>query len=371
MTERQLSILGTRGIPASHGGFETFAEHLALYLVERGWRVSVYCQEPLPKLGEDYWRGIHRIFRGSRLGGPVGTILFDMKSILNAAGQSGICLSLGYGTAIFFPLLKLRGRVNLVNMDGMEWQRSQWPWYARTWLRCNERMAIRLANHLIADHPRIADYLATLTARNHIAMIPYGADRLEGIDPAPLDDLGLAPGGYALVIARPEPDNSILEIVRAFSARKRNLRLVVLGSFYGDRNRYHRDVIDTASDEVLFPGAIYAKEKVQALRYHARFYIHGHQVGGTNPSLVEALGAGNAVLAHDNPFNRWVAGTAAQYFNDEASCEELLTKFTSLDDVLKELRERAWQEFERFTWGRVLADYERLLQEWWEHAHSG
>ncbi len=122
---------------------------------------------------------------------------------------------------------------------------------------------------------------------------------------------------------------------------------------------------EAASDEVVFPGAIYDKPVVQALRYHAQCYVHGHQVGGTNPSLVEALGAGNAVLAHDNPYNRWVSGDAGAYFRDEADCEVLINKLLSDESELARMREASRSRHEaEFTWDKVLGRYELLLSGW-------
>ena len=150
-----------------------------------------------------------------------------------------------------------------------------------------------------------------------ITMIPYGADLVENADPSLLYPYGLTPGGYAIVVARPEPENSILEIVGAFSTKTRNLKLVVLGKYSPNESPYQKSVMGAASSEVLFPGAVYEKSIIQSLRFHARLYIHGHKVGGTNPSLVEALGVGSAVLAQDNKFNRWVARKGAHYFSGE------------------------------------------------------
>lgn len=362
MSGPTLSILGIRGIPAAHGGFETFAEHLAVYLVQRGWRVTVYCQGRGAK-SEDEWRGVRRVHIGTRMPGAAGTILFDLKSMLHATREPGVCLSLGYGTALFFPILRAGRRFNVVNMDGMEWKRSQWGPLARAWLRANEWLACRLGNRLVADHPEIERYLARHVREDRLAMVPYGAERIESADAHPLAKFGLSPREYALVVARPEKDNSILEIVRAFSARHRDSKLVVLGDLKPERVPYHRLIIQAASEQVLFPGAIYDRECLRALRYHARLYIHGHRVGGTNPSLVEALGASNPVLAHDNPFNRWVAGDAAHYFADERQCALEMDGLIADDGELKRLRVNAGRQFQNFEWDRILGAYENLLEQ--------
>lgn len=363
--QRRLLILGTRGIPAQHGGFETFAEHLALYLVENGWRVTVYCQDDSnEKPYEDTWRGVDLVHIPVAGRTAAATVIFDWRATLDAAKRPGLALVLGYNTAIFCAWLRLRGKTQLINMDGIEWRREKWGPFARAWLYLNERAGCLFGNHLIADNPGIAEHLARRVAPRRISMIPYGAEIAASHDTAVLRDLGVEPGRYALVIARPEPENSLLEIVRAFSAKPRNVMLVVLGR-YNDANNYHRQVRSAASGQVVFAGAIYEAEKVQTLRRHGALYIHGHRVGGTNPSLVEAMGAALPVLANDNVFNRWVAGPEARYFTDASDCAEHLD--TLLDDpALLSSMSRASAARHRacFQWTDVLASYETLFDYW-------
>jgi glycosyltransferase involved in cell wall biosynthesis len=358
-----LRILGARGIPAAHGGFETFAERLALYLVARGWDVTVYCQltgDGAPV--EDDWRGVRRVLIPVGTPGAAGTAVFDWRATLHASRRAGAALVLGYNTAAFCALLRLRGLPTVINMDGIEWRRAKWSAPMKAWLRLNERLGCRLGHRLVADNPGIADHLATCIGPRKIAMIPYGADAVTDEDPAPVRALGLAPKQYAIAIARPEPENSVLEIVRAFSRRRRREKLVVLGDLAPSRNRYHQAITEAASDGVVLPGAIFDAGAVAALRCHARLYIHGHQVGGTNPSLVEALGAGNPVLARDNVFNRWVAGPAAAYFGSEQACAELLDRLLGNDGALDAMSAAARvRHAERFTWSDVLRSYEELL----------
>ncbi|MGF6551743.1 DUF1972 domain-containing protein [Paraburkholderia youngii] len=367
MHEKQLSIMGTRGIPAQHGGFETFAERLALYLTKRGWNVTVYCQGQVgdTQLGEDSWRGVRRIFVPVQRDGAMGTVEFDWKAVRIAVERdAGLVLTLGYNTAVFCTYLRWRGVRNLINMDGLEWRRSKWRWYERTWLYMNERIGCWTGNHLIADHPSIAAHLGTRVNHRKITMIPYGADRIDeyGGEEVP-PGLGLGKKRYALVIARPEPENSVLEIVTAFSRRHRDAILVVLGNYDAGRNVYHRRVVNAAGPEVLFPGAIYDQNAVKALRRHAVFYLHGHQVGGTNPSLVEALGAGSAVIAHDNEFNRWVAGPDARFFSTEADCDLHISALLADPATVRAMREASGRRFDSaFRWDSVLAQYEALLE---------
>jgi glycosyltransferase involved in cell wall biosynthesis len=365
MSTRHLRILGTRGVPAAHGGFETFAEHLAPYLVDRGWQVTVYCQEDgTGPVFEDTWRGVRRVRMPVATGGAAGTIVFDWKSTVHAAGEKGLVLTLGYNTAMFCALYRLRGLKNVINMDGVEWRRQKWGGVAKTWFWLNDWAGCWLGNHLVADHPEIKKHLSTRVAADKVTMIPYGSDRVDKADAGLIVPYGLEPGSYAILIARAEPENSILEVVRAWSRQPRGCKLLVLGKYAPD-HAYQRAVQTAASDEVIFPGAVYDKAVVQALRFHARFYVHGHQVGGTNPSLVEALGAGNAVLAHDNLYNRWVVGEGGVYFQDEEACAKLIESLLRADQQNEKLRVASQkQHAELFTWDKVLASYENLLQGW-------
>jgi len=363
MALKSLSILGTRGIPASYGGFETFAEKLSLYLCGRGWNITVYCQGYGPyKFCRDTWCGINLVKISLPLNGARGSILFDLLSAWHAAKAQGAVLVLGYNTAIFSLFYRLRRKPHIINMDGLEWQRDKWSLPAKTWLYLNERAGCLLANHLVADHPVIATHLGTRVRTEKISMIPYGADEPADADLKIFADLGVEKGQYALIVARPEPENSILEMVQAFSARPRNVKMLVLGRFDESSSRYHRAVIAAASDEVLFPGAIYDKKQLAALRMYNVLYLHGHRVGGTNPSLVEALAAGSPVLAHDNSFNRWVAGSAAAYFNDVKECDRQLNLLLPDVSRLEIMAEASLTRFRsKFRWSAVLDDYETLF----------
>jgi glycosyltransferase involved in cell wall biosynthesis len=217
-----------------------------------------------------------------------------------------------------------------------------------------------VSNRLIADHPVIAAHLATRRPRGAIAMIPYGGTPVEAAPEAAVLAMGLTPDRYLVSIARIEPDNNILTVIEAFSRRPRGASLVVLGRL-DDANPYHRRVraAAAANPEVILPGAIYDPQIVAALRFHARAYLHGHMVGGTNPSLVEALWAGNAVIAHDNPYNRWTAGEAGFYFDGGDSCARMIERALTDPVAVACSRSAARARAEaRFRWADILAAYE-------------
>lgn len=357
-----LLILGTRGIPAAHGGFETFAEKLALFLVARGWHVGVYCQDEVEAVTERFrsttWKGVELIHVAVSTSGPRATLDFDWHCVRDAAKRGGVSLVLGYNGAIFLPYLRLAGAKIITNMDGIEWKRPKWSMAVRAWFWTNEWIAAWASHRLVADHPAIADHVATRRPRSAIATIPYGGDPISAAPTAPIEALGLKPGRYMTSIARIEPDNNILTMVDAFSRKVRGMRLVVLGTL-SESNPYHRAVREAASDEVLFPGAIYESETIRSLRFHARAYLHGHTVGGTNPSLVEALWAGNPVIAHDNPFNRGTAGEEQFYFADADACERHIETLIGDDGAARKAGVASLvRAGDRFEWSEILKQYE-------------
>lgn len=358
---RLILILGTRGIPADHGGFETFAERLALFLVERGWKVGVYCQDEVETVTvpvqSTYWRGIEQIRVQVAAKGPAATLLFDWECVKDAARRSGVNLVLGYNGAAFLPWLKLRGRPIVINMDGFEWKRPKWGPAAKTWFWVNEWIASWISDTLVADHPSIAAHLRRRSLRRQV-MIPYGADIVDSAPVEPVRALGLEPDNYLVSIARIEPDNNILGIVEAFSRKRRGAKLAVVGGL-DDRKPFDRAVRAAASDEVVFPGGIYDQDVVKPLRFHARAYTHGHMVGGTNPSLVEALAAGNAVIAHDNEYNRWTAGKAGRYFRNTDECAAAMDAILAPGfDVTASRAVSHKEALERFVWNDILTAYE-------------
>ena len=360
--KRKLLILGTRGIPAGHGGFETFAERLSLYLVDRGWEVTVYCQVNCQKIIKKKWKNINLVHIPSKNNSSLNSIIFDYRSTLHALKEEGIILVLGYNTAVFSILYWLKKRVSIMNMDGMEWWRNKWNLMQKLWLFLNERCGATFSNHLIADHPHIKKLLANYISPHKISVISYGTEKVTQVDKSLLKPYKLSPNQYILVIARPEPENSIFEIVSAFSSRKWGIKLVILGRYSPETVPYHQKVMQAASDEVIFTGGIYDKEIVDTLRFYTRLYVHGHTVGGTNPSLVEALASGSPVLAQDNSFNRWVAGDDAHYFENQAHCLEQLKQLLYDNDELKRMKIgstiRYWEQFSH---DRDLKAYETLL----------
>jgi len=249
----------------------------------------------------------------------------------------------------------------IINMDGLEWSRERWGLPRQTILYLNERIGARIGHRLIADHPVIEQRLQRKVSSAKISMIAYGGIAIDEADPELLRAFGITPMSYMTAICRPIPENLVLELVTAFSARPRNCTLVVLGD-YTTGDRYHQSVVAAASKEVRFIGAQYDADILKALRFYSLAYVHGHTVGGTNPSLVEAMGAGNPIIAHDNVYNRWVAGDAAVYFTDSDSAGHCFDSLLASPQTRAGLAARAVERFqEQFTWEKVGKQYEDLI----------
>ena len=309
----------------------------------------------------DTWAGVRRVHVNVVGDSPRATVAFDWHCVRDAARREGVCLVLGYNTAVFLAYLRLCHRPILTNMDGIEWRRRKWGFLPRAWLYANEWLALHLSQRLVADHPRIADHIKTRCGRSDAVTIPYGADPVFTAPEAPVRALGLEPGRYLVSIARIEPDNSLLTIVRAFSRKPRGVKLAIVG-LLDPAHPYHREVAAAASAEVVFTGAIYDGPIVAALRVHARAHCHGHQVGGTNPSLVEAMAAGSAIIAHRNPFNLWTAGADQFFFDDEESCSAAIDRGISDDDAVAVAKAAARDGAStRFAWLPVLNAYGREI----------
>ncbi|MCP4164480.1 MAG: glycosyltransferase family 1 protein [Chloroflexi bacterium] len=368
-------LIGVRGIPNRYGGFERLVEVLAPHLVRQGHNVTVFCnQDPTvnkDNVDEDLWMGVRRRFISVRSSGPLGTIEYDWRSFKEVP-ENAVALIFGYGTGVFQRYLKQRSIPHAVNMDGIEWRREKWGRLARIWLRMNERSAARQADILIADHPEIQRYLQEELGKES-TMIAYGVDD-DALQPGNRDDLShplltqYPSQSFSLVVARPEPENQIHVILEAFERSEKKKPMVVLGNF--EINDYGRQ-LRTKYTDVHFAGGVYNTGVLNELRRRSNLYIHGHSVGGTNPSLIEAMAAGALLLAHDNPFNRWVLGgdTSGLFFKAAADLAAHLDN--PPDPTMRTSMIHAAQQrcVEQFLWSRILSEYDAVLARLQEAMH--
>ncbi len=361
----KLAILGTRGIPAHYGGFETFAEELSVRLVARGISVTVFCEMSTPSEMRSSYREVQlRYLKVPHLG-PLTTVWYDFKCIVMSLLECDYIYMLGYGAGLYFWLPRLLRKRLWVNMDGLEWKRAKWPWYGKIYLKLNEWCAVKFSHLLVADSEVIRDYLCSKYGRKiNCVMIPYGADLIESVpNDSPLRDVGLMPGSYYLVVCRLEPENHVHEIVKGFQRSVTSRKLVIVGD-YKTGSSYARDLLSFADERVKFIGVEYDKERLKALRYYSFAYFHGHSVGGTNPSLLEALGCGNIIIAHDNEFNREVLSTIGYFFKTSGDLPDILSSVESLSagPRVKRAEMAITRIRDKYNWDIITAHYYELLK---------
>jgi glycosyltransferase involved in cell wall biosynthesis len=356
-----VAILGTRGIPANYGGFETFAERLALHLVDNDVPATVYCRRHYAT-GDAKWRGINLVtlptIRNKYLDTVVHTFLSAWHLLLRTRVRDVVLCNAA--NAPVLPLLRLFGCRVLMNVDGLEWRRGKWGVVGRAWYRLGEWLSVRASSVLITDADEVRTYYRVRHDTDSV-MIPYGADLLDRHTPLP-SELDVEPDAFALYVSRWERENNPTMVAEAHAAAGVAMPLVLLGYAAYDDD-LDREVRAAAGPKAILPGAIYGDD-YRALQANARCYIHATEVGGTHPALIEAMGAGNLILVLDTPENREVAGPHAWYFADGAELTALIRKVATLsaEDIRvtgSATRERAAR---LFSWTTVGDAYLNLLR---------
>lgn len=361
---KRLLILGTHGLPAQHGGFETVAEELALHLVQKNWRITVYCREPWERTSiyETMWGRVRRVHIPVKQKGWLGSFIFSWKAARHARTQPTLSLHFGYKHAITSLLQVVRKKSVVFHMGGMPYLTPGLSTLQKMAWLISERVARFTGSHFITDHPLMEQQLKKHKLNKDVSLIVNGALDVVDASTAPVQELGLEPGKYSLMVAVPSPERSTLEVVKGFSREARGHTLVVMGDL-DENNPYHQQVLDAASDEVLFLEANYDKDTLRALRYHCYLSVNGQQLGGTNPSIIEALAAGNPILAHDNAFNRWTVGSdAGVFFSDADSCAAQFDTLLAKPDLALAMKKAArLRHADAFTLAPMLKEYEKIL----------
>jgi glycosyltransferase involved in cell wall biosynthesis len=353
----RIAILGTRGIPARYGGFETFAEELSTRLVERGHHVTVYCRERHP---EQSYRGVSRVYLPTWRHKYFDTLAHTFLSTLHLMFHPvDVALYCNAANAIFTFWPRMFGIPVALNVDGLERKRKKWNRLARTWYLISERLATFCPNVAISDARKIAEYYLERYGQRS-EFIPYGAEVGAVPDSDVLEKLGLIPGQYFLYVSRMEPENNALLVRESFEKVSTSLKLALIGDApYAEE--YIQRVRATTDARIVMPGAIYGRGYHQLLS-HCYAYIHATEVGGTHPALIEAMGRGALVLYLNTPENAEVAGDAGIPFE----ARELAGKLTELAEISPEDRaewgRRAMARVaERYSWDAVTLQYEALL----------
>jgi glycosyltransferase involved in cell wall biosynthesis len=320
----RIAIIGSRGIPAGYGGFETFAEEIAPRLVERGHDVTVYCRAGYTAGASlDEYKSVKLVHTPALRSRSFEQLSHELASIVDSGPRRfDLYYFLGYRGSPFYVAVRAAGKMVVDNTDGFEWKRRKWNRMGRAYLRTAEWIVARIgADELISDCEAIRRYFLR-TYRRDSTHIVYGAEALEAeaLLPEVLERYEVTPDGYYLVVCRIEPENNVDLIVREFIASGSDRELVVVGGmnyetpFWGELQQLARGA------RVRFLGPVYGPMLVESLLLGARGYFHGHEVGGTNPALLKAMGCGATVIALDTEFNRENLVNTGRYFTkDEGS----------------------------------------------------
>ncbi len=315
----KIAMIGTRGVPAHYGGFETAVEEIGARLVAAGEQVTVFRRPVAGELRSEVYRGMRLVSLPALRRRSLETLSHTALSVLHPA-LAGVDAAIVFNAANapLLPVLRARRIPVATHVDGLEWRRSKWGAAGRQYYRLAESLAVRWSDALIADAAGIADYYRDeFGAVTHL--ISYGAPQASASDHR-LAELALERRGYHLVVARFERENHVLEIVRGYVASRSRRPLVVVGSApYSGDYAAEIDAAAAGDDRVRLLGGIWDQELLDQLYANALCYLHGHSVGGTNPSLLRAVGAGTPTLAFDSVFNREVLGAAGWYFDDPPS----------------------------------------------------
>lgn len=317
----RIAIIGSRGIPAGYGGFETFAQELAPRLVERGHEVTVYCRRGYT--GDerlDSYRGVRLIHTPALRSRSLEQLSHELSSIADSIPRRfELYYFLGYRGAPFYLPLKASRRVVIVNTNGLEWKRRKWNALGRTYLRTAEWIAAHLAaDELVSDARAIADYFRAAhgVPSTYLVNGAYVLDQ-SAMRPEVLAEHGVSRGEYYLVACRIEPENNVDLILREFIASGSPRELIVAGGMNYETPFWQELQALAEGSRVRFLGPVYGEMLVESLHLGAYGYLHGHEVGGTNPALLKAMGCANLAIALDTPFNRENLAATGRYWTKE------------------------------------------------------
>lgn len=368
----RIGLLGTRGIPAAYGGFETFAEELAVRLVQRGHEVTVYGRRSWRQrsVPDTEYRGVRCRTAPTVMHKYLETPLHSLASFIDvlirpSSRQFEAILLCNAANSPFAWLAVLRGVPLAINVDGIERHRSKWNALGRLWYLIGERTSVWFAKKVVADAEVIADYYRE-RYRIDPAVIAYGATPVHRPPGSMLKEFGLESGKFLLYVSRLEPENNALGVVKAYAMlpeAMRTMPLVIVGDApYADA--YKAELRAHAVPGVHFTGFRFG-EAYQELRSHCAVAIQATEVGGTHPALVESMAYGNAIIANDVPEHREVLGDAGRYYprNDFAALSKCMAELMHDTGKARALGQAAKERaLVRYCWDRITDQYEELLK---------
>lgn len=359
---RTVAIIGTRGYPSYYGGFETAVRKIAPALVECGWKVSVYGRRGAIRASDPSLdKRVESILTPGLEAKSISTLSYGLTASIHAFWRKpDVALVMNVANGYYLPLLKLRGIRTIVNVDGIEWDRAKWGRFAKLVFRGGARFTAWFADDLIFDSREIERRWSVDFGRSGV-FIPYGGDE---VDALPLEP-GYAHRGYALVVARFVPENTIPEFLDAAQQIAETLPVVIVGSSgYGGELEERVADLSARNENITWVGHISDDRRLLALWQHAAVYFHGHSVGGTNPTLVQAMATATPIVARDTVYNREVLGPDGHFCEPEAtSIAEAVVALASDQLAMRTASESNYRRSRAsYTWEQVCSAYADALK---------
>ena len=353
---KKVAIIGTQGIPANYGGFETLVENIIGDNCSDDIQYTVFCSsKDMPSKIKEH-KGARLKYVPLRANG-VQSIPYDILSMMRSICGYDTILILGVSGCIFLPVFKLFCRKKvIVNIDGLEYRRAKWKGWVKKFLKFSEKCAVRFANVIITDNKGIQDYVKQ-EYKKETTLIAYGGDHAlidvtKERETEILKQFGLEAGGYSMSVCRIEPENNCHMTLEAFKNSKE--KLVFIGNWY--RNGYSKQLKEEYSGygNIILFDSMYDLEILHTLRKNTKYYIHGHSAGGTNPSLVEAMFFGRPILSFDVIYNRETTKNKAHYYTNADDLQQLIKQGIDNGKDLKQIA------CEQYTWSKIAKEYEAL-----------
>lgn len=358
----KIGIIGTRGIPNNYGGFEQFTEFVAPALAQRGHEMYVY-NSSLHPYKETWWKGVHLISCQDPEDkiGTLGQFIYDFNCIVDARKRNfDVILQLGYTSSSVWAFLFPKKSVIVTNMDGLEWKRSKYSKPVQKFLKTAERWAVKSSTRLIADSKGIQEYLLQ-KYKKQSDFVAYGATLFDHPDESVPNKYQVTHYRYNLLIARMEPENNLEAILKGYSQSNIAEPLLLIGSYSNAFGSYLRQ--QYSDQRIRFLGAVYNIEELNSLRHFSHLYFHGHSVGGTNPSLLEAMASNALIIANDNVFNRAVLEDDAFYFSSEIHVTDILNGNPQKKDYNAFIERNRTRISEFYSWEYITGLLEKSLHD--------
>jgi glycosyltransferase involved in cell wall biosynthesis len=358
----RIAILGGRGIPSTYSGTETFFIELAPRLVERGHDVIVYCRKALFKERPPTYKGVRLIYTPSIETKNLGTFTHTLSCMVDVLRRDvDAMLVTNVANALHCLIPRIFGQNCALNVDGIEWKRGKWGRLGKGYFRWNARLSGKILPRGIITDAYAMRKLYLDEFKTPSACIAYGGNIESSANPEIVRQYGLEPGGYYLIASRLVPENNASLIVEGFK-KAPTRRLLAIAGDANYRSSFIDDLKSNAGDRVRFLGHVDSIEHIKELHCNCYAYIHGHMMGGTNPALLKALGYGNCILAHDNPFNAEVVADHGLLFRDADELAEKIRLIESEPDLAENYRRHAPERVrDVYNWDRITSQYEELF----------